>query len=68
MRLGESHTVFDFWIVGPSAMGSVKGIPSSITSGFVNLTVQKPWNLLACVPAPPRSIDSIISGVSWAVG
>jgi hypothetical protein len=26
------RTVFDFWMVGPSAIGSVKGTPSSITS------------------------------------
>ena len=27
-----ARTVFDFWIVGPSAIGSVKGRPSSMTS------------------------------------
>lgn len=32
-RYGGRRTVFDFWMVGPSAMGSVKGIPSSMMSG-----------------------------------
>jgi hypothetical protein len=30
------RTVFAVWMVGPSAMGSVKGIPSSIISENVN--------------------------------
>lgn len=33
------HTVLAFWIVGPSAIGSVKGIPSSMMSAGVNYTL-----------------------------
>lgn len=33
------RTVFAVWMVGPSAMGSVKGIPSSMRSASVSLSI-----------------------------
>lgn len=41
------HTVLAFWIVGPSAIGSVKGIPSSITSIQVNTTLHGQYRHVA---------------------
>lgn len=61
--------VLDFWMVGPSAMGSVKGRPSSIMSVEAlceNHMYQKVVD--ACIPAPPASSPSMISGVSSLVG
>jgi hypothetical protein len=67
---GAIITVLAFWMVGPSAMGSVKGIPSSIMSGQ-NRCVSF-WICAgeACygAPAPPSCMPSMMSGVSSGVG
>jgi hypothetical protein len=69
------RTVFDFWIVGPSAMGSVNGMPSSIISVHIEISdsgyiFDSKLHPIAinCLPAPPASIASIMSGVSSGVG
>lgn len=61
------RTVFDFWIVGPSAIGSVNGTPSSMTS-VQELSMVHSSRLKVCIPAPPASMPSMISGVSCGVG
>jgi hypothetical protein len=61
-------TVFDFCIVGPSAIGSVKGSPSSMTSRDmlgIDLIFGFKWH---DIPAPPASIPKRISTVSADVG
>ena len=63
----DVRTVLDFCIVGPSAMGSVKGRPSSMTS----LTDQQTSPVDdggVNKPAPPASMPSRISTVSSTVG
>jgi len=60
------RTVFDFWIVGPSAMGSVNGRPSSMTSVYGQKESSR--YQLAFLPEPPASIASRISTVSSGVG
>ena len=58
--------VFAFCMVGPSAMGSVNGKPSSIRSTIPKQHVLAiEWSHL---PAPPDSIPSSISTVSAVVG
>ena len=61
-------TVLEVWIVGPSAMGSVKGTPSSIMSAGESQS-------LACVkreaqdsPDPPFSMARRMLGVASTVG
>ena len=74
-----SACVLAFWIVGPSAMGSVKGRPSSMTSGkgVSHEDIEKIDTAEQCQdrqyhrqnsPEPPRSIASMISTVSSSVG
>jgi hypothetical protein len=41
------RTVFAVWIVGPSAMGSVKGMPSSMMSASVSYLPFGIWSSIA---------------------
>jgi hypothetical protein len=61
--------VLDFWMVGPSAMGSVKGRPSSIMSAEDACQICVLCNdREGGIPAPPASRPSMISAVSSLVG
>lgn len=59
-------TLLECWIVGPSAMGSVKGRPSSIISVRDQSCSQD--DHASFIPTPPACRPNIISGVSSAVG
>lgn len=60
--------MLDFCIVGPSAMGSVKGRPSSMTSKTNRDQMTGSPRESSEIPAPPASMASKMSGVSSAVG
>jgi hypothetical protein len=71
--------VFAFWMVGPSAIGSVKGIPSSITSvefrevlvnqlRSIYLEIGRKIRGVSDSPAPPASNPSKMSTVSSTEG
>ena len=65
-RKRRALTVLAFWIVGPSAIGSVKGRPSSMTSAKL---IRSNYELeVHILPAPPASIPSRMSTVPSAVG